>query len=751
MFYEKLGNNAFVPNIKVNSILLDNSTSTSNNDIEIDVQFTSKQNFVDSLLSDNEYLSYIKLFLIVFDNKQNALNVARTFANSSYINPNDALVGSSYVYQTKIISITDYSQINQVNGNYSGVFDAFFRDIDRTNGDIVMLILPYVDFIEFANQNNINQEYIINALRNIYKNEAHIYTILENNNVPTNNAINDARDLTLFKNSLLSLFPDVSSINFNVLNSNASKQQYFFDIYPSFDTETQKIKLFSLFNLKQFINNFSAINKSYNTNAALSILDENPIIVNVSKTYSKSDEFVTVGNLQIINDGVRQGNINAQYHTTIGDNILFSFEDEYPTSTTNIKYSFEVVFSDPILKKYYVNDTNTDCVYNDVIKRFSQLQQIINVNDPRISNAKTGKFEPVFITSTYTERNIQLINNFVDQFIELLNLFLDERRDITNEQKTKIKNLLDIRKSTIFVFIDLYSYITNILLQVENIFNQIKISNITYYKTFDSIEYDSSLAMFETTNPLTDVITEQVSPSQTSTGTKYFNKLNGPANFSTTLTPDNTKQTDTTNYLLKNTLVSQINKESNFSNTIDLSNYLNESKGLIVKEQTTQFETKNSNGRSSTVTKKTASPNKLLNNSFGQNVSVIFNIPLSTTIFGSSDSKKDLLKANLNQSIEAAKISNRLKEEFLFNISTNSTDKPEELIPETEIQYLTIENNSLTWKVVENKLLGTKFLRTAYKKTNNMFSKNNIEPKIANEYRVEKLLQQNIPNRQRAS
>ena len=185
-----------------------------------------------------------------------------------------------------------------------------------------------------------------------------------------------------------------------------------------------------------------------------------------------------------------------------------------------------------------------------------------------------------------------------------------------------------------------------------------------------------------------------------------------------------------------------------------MSNYLNESKGLFVKEQTTQFETKESNGRSSTFTKKIESPNKLLNNSFSQNVAVAFNIPLSTTVFGNSDSKKDLLNANLNQSIESAKVSNRLKEEFLFNISTNSTDKPEELIPETEVQYLTIENNSLTWKVVENKLLGTKFLRTAYKKTNNMFSNNNIEPKVANEYRVEKLsidIQPSIPNRQRAS
>ena len=754
MFYQKLGNNAFTPNIKVNSILLDNSTSTSNNDIELDIQFLSKQNFVDSFLTDSEYLSYIKLSLMVFDNKQNAVAVANTFVNSSNINPNDALVGSSYTVQTKVISILDYSQTNQINENYSGVFETFFRDIDKNNGDIVLLILPYVDFNEFANQNNISAEYVSNALKNIYKNEANIYTILENNNVPVSDVINDVRDLTSFKNSLLSLFPDVSSINFDILNSNANKQQYFFNIFPSFDIENQKIKLFSLFNLKQFVNNFSAINKSYSTNEALSILDQNPIIVNINKTFSKSDEVVNVGNLQILNDAVRAGNVNAQYHATIGDNILFSFEDKYPLSTTNIKYSFEVIFTDPILKKYYVNDVNKNCIYNDVIKSFLQLQQIINVNDPRISNAKTGKFEPAFVSSTYIERNIQLINKFVDQFIDLLNLFLEEKRDITNEQKTKIKNLLDIRKSTIFVFIDLYSYITNMLIQIENIFVQIKNANITYYKTFDPIEFNSSLAMFETTNPLTDVITEQVSPPQTSTGKKYFNKLNGPSNFAATITPDNTKQTDTTNYLLKNTLVSQINKESNFSTTIDLSNYLNESKGLFVKEQTTQFETKESNGRSSTFTKKIESPNKLLNNSFGQSVAVTFNIPLSTTVFGNSDSKKDLLNANLNQSIESAKVSNRLKEEFLFNISTNSTDKPEELIPETEVQYLTIENNSLTWKVVENKLLGTKFLRTAYKKTNNMFSNNNIEPKVANEYRVEKLsidIQPSIPNRQRAS
>ena len=252
MFYQKLGNNAFTPNIKVNSILLDNSTSTSNNDIELDIQFLSKQNFVDSFLTDSEYLSYIKLSLMVFDNKQNAVAVANTFVNSSNINPNDALVGSSYTVQTKVISILDYSQTNQINENYSGVFETFFRDIDKNNGDIVLLILPYVDFNEFANQNNISAEYVSNALKNIYKNEANIYTILENNNVPVSDVINDVRDLTSFKNSLLSLFPDVSSINFDILNSNANKQQYFFNIFPSFDIENQKIKLFSLFNLKQF-------------------------------------------------------------------------------------------------------------------------------------------------------------------------------------------------------------------------------------------------------------------------------------------------------------------------------------------------------------------------------------------------------------------------------------------------------------------------------------------------------------------
>lgn len=738
MFYQKLGNNSFTPNVKVSSILLDNSTLESNNDIEVDIQFSSKQNFVDSFLTDSEYLSYVKLSLMVFDNKQNAINVAKSYANNpSYTNPNDALVGASYTVQTKVISISDYSVTNEVNGNYSGVFESFFRDIDKTNGDIVLLILPYVDFNEFANQNNINTDYIYDALKNIYTNEAHIYTILDNNNVPDSEVINDVRDLTEFKNNLLSLLPISNSINFDILNSNPTKQQYFFNIYPSFDAENQKIKLFSLFNLKQFVNNFSAISKSYNTDAALSVLNQDPIVININKTFLQSDEQETVGSITLKKDGIIQSNVNAQYYTTFGDNMLFSFEDVYPTSTTSIEYSFEVVFTDPILKKYYINDINKACLYNNVIRGFSRIQKIINIDDPRISNAKTGKFEPSFISFTYNSTNIQIINNFVEQFTELLNLFLETKSDITNEQKTKIKNLLDIRKSTIFVFIDLYFYITNILVQIENIFSQIKNSNIVYYKKFDSFEVELLLPMFETTNPLSDIIVEQANPSQASTGKTYFNKLSGASKFSTTLTLNNVKQTDTANYLLKNALVTSINKESSFSITNDLSNYLNESKGLVVKETTTQFETKESNGRTSTFSKKTTSPNKLLNNSFGQAAAVTFNIPLPTTIFGSADNNKILLNANLNQPIEDAKVSNRLKEEFLFNISTNSSDKPEEMIPETELQYLTIENNSLTWKVVTSNLLGTNFVRTAYKKTNNMFSKNNIQPKIANEYRIE--------------
>jgi len=747
MFYNKLGNNAFTPSIVMESILLDNSivvegisSTTSNNDIEIDLKIESKQNYIDSFLEDSEYLEFTKITFIVLNDNENALRYANAILTTSY-NPN-MVTGFSSAQKTTI-SILDYVEQNQVNGNYAGLYEEIFSNIDKKNGDITLLIIPWVDFSEFAAKNNISEENIKNAIKNVYKNEVHIYTILNNNTVPKNNIVNDVRDLQEFKNNLFTLLPNINSANYDLLNTNSSKKKYFSDLYDSVDYANKKIKLYTTFNVKDFINNFASLQKSYSsyTDEQLNeIFRTEPISISINKTYSTSDEMISVGSISLSLKEVRSSDVNAEMLSIadFGDNMLLSFEDEMPTSATNINYTFQILFTDPVLKKFYINDDTDSDLYSKVVSNFSKLQSLVNVDNPSISDSKTGKFTTTFINQ-YQQSQFN-IASFVNDYIALLNLFI--QKDIGAEQADKIVKLLDIKQSTIFVFIDLYYYITSTLFEMENLFSQIKNSSVSYNKNFDAIKVEPNKASFDVSS-LSDAlasVTQAATPAQQSQGQTKKVPLDilSYSGDIYNISFQKTQDTKTQKSLIKNSVVTTLNNEIQFSTNFDFSNYFNDSKGLVKKDSTTEYEVKQKNGKNVVSKKTKTSPQSLINNSFGNSTNVVLNIPLSTTRFGTAIQTKVLKDSSpvetIKEKIQKSQ-SEAAKDEFLSAIST-TIEEANIVQPEIVVEYLSFKNNNYIWQPIPNNLPKQYFIRKVYLQTDDLYSKNNIEPIISNKYEI---------------
>lgn len=747
MFYNKLGNNAFTPSIVMESILLDNSivvegtsSTTSNNDIEIDLKIESKQNYIDSFLEDSEYLEFTKITFIVLNDNENALRYANTILAASY-NPTTLLEIPSA--QKTTISILDYVEQNQVNGNYAGLYEGIFSNIDKKNGDITLLIIPWVDFSEFAAKNNISEENVKNAIKNVYKNEVHIYTILNNNTVPKNNIVNDVRDLQEFKNNLFTLLPNINSANYDILNTNSSKKKYFSDLYDSVDYANKKIKLYTTFNVKDFINNFASLQKSYSsyTDEQLNeIFRTEPISISINKTYSTSDEMISVGSISLSLKEVRSSDVNAEMLSIadFGDNMLLSFEDEMPTSATNINYTFQILFTDPVLKKFYINDDTDSDLYSKVVSNFSKLQSLVNVDNPSISDSNTGKFTTTFINQ-YQQSQFN-IASFVNDYIALLNLFI--QKDIGAEQADKIVKLLDIKQSTIFVFIDLYYYITSTLFEMENLFSQIKNSSVSYNKNFDAIKVEPNKASFDVSS-LSDAlasVTQAATPAQQSQGQTKKVPLDilSYSGDIYNISFQKTQDTKTQKSLIKNSVVTTLNNEIQFSTNFDFSNYFNDSKGLVKKDSTTEYEVKQKNGKNVVSKKTKTSPQSLINNSFGNSTNVVLNIPLNTTRFGTAIQSKVLKDSSpvetIKEKIQKSQ-SEAAKDEFLSAIST-TIEEANIVQPEIVVEYLSFKDNNYIWQPIPNNLPKQYFIRKVYLQTDDLYSKNNIEPIISNKYEI---------------
>ena len=748
MFYNKLGNNAFTPSIVMESILLDNSivvegtlSTTSNNDIEIDLKIESKQNYIDSFLEDSEYLEFTKITFIVLNDNENALRYANAILAASY-NPTTLLEIPSA--QKTTISILDYVEQNQVNGNYAGLYEGIFSNIDKKNGDITLLIIPWVDFSEFAAKNNISEENVKNAIKNVYKNEVHIYTILNNNTVPKNNIVNDVRDLQEFKNNLFTLLPNINSANYDLLNTNSSKKKYFSDLYDSVDYANKKIKLYTTFNVKDFINNFASLQKSYSsyTDEQLNeIFRTEPISISINKTYSTSDEMISVGSISLSLKEVRSSDVNAEMLSIadFGDNMLLSFEDEMPTSATNINYTVQILFTDPVLKKFYINDDTDSDLYSKVVSNFSKLQSLVNVDNPSISDSKTGKFTTTFINQ-YQQSQFN-IASFVNDYIALLNLFI--QKDIGTEQVAKIVKLLDIKQSTIFVFIDLYYYITSTLFEMENLFSQIKNSSVSYNKNFDAIKVEPNKASFDVSS-LSDAlasVTQAATPAQQSQGQTKKVPLDilSYSGDIYNISFQKTQDTKTQKSLIKNSVVTTLNNEIQFSTNFDFSNYFNDSKGLVKKDSTTEYEVKQKNGKNVVSKKTKTSPQSLINNSFGNSTNVVLNIPLNTTRFGTAIQSKVLKDSSpvetIKEKIQKSQ-SEAAKDDFLSAIST-TIEEANIVQPEIVVEYLSFKNNNYIWQPVPNNAPPKQyFVRKVYSTTDDLYSKNNIEPIISNKYEI---------------
>jgi hypothetical protein len=364
---------------------------------------------------------------------------------------------------------------------------------------------------------------------------------------------------------------------------------------------------------------------------------------------------------------------------------------------------------------------------------FYYLMELIDRGMKYLSAKPTYK-EPVkdILTS--------LSNN--DSFIDKVTDMIDTKKGIDSSTADKIVKLLDIKQSTIFVFIDLYYYITSTLFEMENLFSQIKNSSVSYNKNFDAIKVKPNKASFDVSS-LSDAlasVTQAATPAQQSQGQTKKVPLDilSYSGDIYNISFQKTQDTKTQKSLIKNSVVTTLNNEIQFSTNFDFSNYFNDSKGLVKKDSTTEYEVKQKNGKNVVSKKTKTSPQSLINNSFGNSTNVVLNIPLSTTRFGAAIQTKVLKDSSpvetIKEKIQKSQ-SEAAKDEFLSAIST-TIEEANIVQPEIVVEYLSFKDNNYIWQPIPNNLPKQYFIRKVYLQTDDLYSKNNIEPIISNKYEI---------------
>ena len=128
----------------------------------------------------------------------------------------------------------------------------------------------------------------------------------------------------------------------------------------------------------------------------------------------------------------------------------------------------------------------------------------------------------------------------------------------------------------------------------------------------------------------------------------------------------------------------------------------------------------------------------MINNSFGNSTNVVLNIPLNTTRFGTAIQSKVLKDSSpvetIKEKIQKSQ-SEAAKDEFLSAIST-TIEEANIVQPEIVVEYLSFKDNNYIWQPIPNNLPKQYFIRKVYLQTDDLYSKNNIEPIISNKYEI---------------
>ena len=507
-FYYKTGNDTFAPMIKVTNILLDDTlpvtdiqrnTISGSNGIIVNVNVSSKQNKMDSLISDVDYLKYTKINLIVFQDKDDieffrSSIVSKTFLTKA-LDEIISDISSSVVIQFKTINLTDIvdlSQLSQRDYSYKVNFSTAFTGLDKTK-DIILCVVPIIDFRTYLSENKIEDAdaatdistdtVATSILRQIYSVEYHTYNILINKKTINDNignaVLNDVREAKKLNTNILQLLAGTK------LSSGIEKDRvsYITDIFTSFDYGQKTINNFFFFDKTQFVLN-SAFSKNipssydYPCNLYFEIFKDDNLLS--SFTLQQDGTITQLSTATIIE-------LIPITTTSVAGKKCIMFNDTFPkVEKQNFKYSVKVSNNaDLALLKYYNKvPLNPTGMFFDVLIGLNIFQNFIN--DPRNTNSTTGMFERRLFSRPPN------VKSLINDFIELINLF--SNKQIVDADAKKIINSLDFKKTTFAVCNDFIFYANNTMNQIGQFFDSIGSTQSSYTKTSNLIMFQNKMS-----------------------------------------------------------------------------------------------------------------------------------------------------------------------------------------------------------------------------------------------------------------
>lgn len=523
-FYIKTGNDPFSPRITVNTILLDNTidaeivgpsgietttTKKITNSITANFTISSKQNSLDYWISDVDYLNYVKVMFFLLETSDDVLNLTNAAKQGmAYVN----LYIMTHNTKYKVLSlseIVDLSEVSLQDYTFSTEQLIVFSEIDEEK-DIILVAIPYIDFASYFSDNGLDDEIGQSLVSTFYNIETYQYNILINKNIIDDKisrvVLTDVRELKKFKSEILSLLPPPAKIP-----TTEDKVSYFSDVFTSFDYNKNTIKNYFFFNIKNFIEDNCGIKKIFN-NLSIDEL-ERTLVKNKSIFFQifRNDEEESVCSFSCSLQKTKgDKNVSMINKLNNSDLVCLSFLDTFPsTKKASFFYKIKVSFSDPFVKQYYNTSTSPySGLYFSAINDLSIIQTY--VEDPRNSNSTTTKF-----TSPTTAPIINK-NNLIINFFKIYNLFVPTKKEITKEKIQLISTALDFNKSTILVYNDFISYVTQTLSQVEQFL-------VSYGNSVSSYSKNSKVLNFKTNDYYFDRANTDESGYET---IKFYNEVN---------------------------------------------------------------------------------------------------------------------------------------------------------------------------------------------------------------------------------
>jgi hypothetical protein len=736
-FYQKFGNDSFSPIINVTNITLDNgydSQSGMVNGIIVDFEVLSKQNAFDNWLTDNEYLDNTNITFIVFQDQQEIESFVQEVQNKTYLNksiPDILNELNINKYQNFSLSqiYSNKSEDSETNSQLFGQEQVLFTNLDSKK-DVVLYVIPSIDFVKFFSNNQYSSDNIAQLINEFYSIEWYVYSILLKNKTiidkDSERILNDVRDFKEITTNLFSLLP--SKVQQQNIPENSS---YVSDIFTSFDYEKQQIRSFFFFEIKKFIKDKSIFDKVYESlskDELESLLRSSTNKIINFEIYKET--LINEHLISLFNTSYEKvvGSTNVQIIESLSndDRVCYVMLDNFPTTKKeSFKYKINVTFQDALLKYYYDTlTTPSSGVFFTIAGKINEIENF--VNDPRNSDAKTGKF-----VRFNTGRNIPNITEFVNLFVKMLNLFL--KNPINENKKNSIIKALNYNKSTFQIHVDFVFIVKQILLQIESLFLSAGYTRQTYEKYSSNIDFVNKNYYFK----VQDFDVSSVTPTLSTTrqavslqpSTKYY--TDGNIQYNLLNENFNLDLTNEVGFKVVNALINLEREEITYSSENSLMSIISEQQGTTI-EKIVSLQEKNVSKKPISLFAKSSTSNDTVQSP----ASKITNFNKEN-----SYSKQQQNSNSIQNLVNNVKVQNQVdtQKELEFQTSFFDNMSYDVVVPKTKTQFYLPNKNEWSDTLNSNTQSNTYLARTIYRKSGDIFTRKDLEPPLTNKYFIFKV------------